>query len=889
MKVELTNNWLILPNNDIISASIKSALTYREPPRNIRTQKKNFTIPASYMYGYITKDNRIYIPVGLYSLLSEFFPIDTEIVDHRRINNRNLVDNVFEIYSNINEYREILPGIELRSEQLIACRKVLFAKRGILNLATGFGKSEVICATCAMLKKANNGVMPTVLIFEPTLKLVNDMGKRFAKYGMDFVLYSKSRKIIPNTVNITHPKSLSSDLMTNADLLSDVEVSFGDECLSKSTKILLPSGEVETIENIYNNDSITEVMSYNFEKECYESKKILRKIRTEFNDRFMKLCYINPVTNKEEFLLATPNHKIWTYTRGYVRVDELTLDDEIKVDVSEKRLRNRLVCQYCGKQFDSVTALGGHIAWCSSGPYRENTLETCASHQEGFVSPLANLDVHKKAMITRSNNPEYRQYLSNRMRENNPSYDESVVERQKKTKQKLFMEHPEKLEERKCNYIKATHKKNHITDLEQKIIDLQIPGLEFTGNGDIIYLANGRRKIPDFTFRNGDEVKYIEISSKYWYSDEYISQIVKDYEEAGLDVLYITDDNLEDLEGRIRKFLFNHRVKISKICKAGGRKSKYKYNLEIADNHNYFANNILVSNCHHMASETFRTPTYDMPSLIYSIGVSASAISQEHVRNKSLSQYSYNEVLVMGATGPLLLNITADYLITKGDLAKPILFRMDHKADEEIEEKSKTDWHVISKVKLNSNHRNHLVAMVAEEFVKRDRKVLILVNTSEWAKRLLEFFSAMGLADKVFATYGGGKFEIVTNDYHPVIEPGYKDSFERFDKGEYSIMIGTTHLYEGADIKNLDVIILAFGGRAERLQIQGLGRALRKSKTGKYAYVVDFTDSDDLVLSNQSKTRLKRYKETIGIPDTNIYDELDIKDIPKILAEREGI
>lgn len=522
MKVELTNNWLILPNNDIISASIKSALTYREPPRTIRTQKKNFTIPASYMYGYITKDNRIYIPVGLYSLLAEFFPIDTEIVDHRQINNHNLVDNVFEIYSNINEYREILPGIELRPEQLIACRKVLFAKRGILNLATGFGKSEVICATCAMLKKANNGVMPTVLIFEPTLKLVNDMGKRFAKYGMDFVLYSKSRKIIPNTVNITHPKSLSSDMANDSNLLASVEVLFGDET-------------------------------------------------------------------------------------------------------------------------------------------------------------------------------------------------------------------------------------------------------------------------------------------------------------------------------------------------------------------------------HHFCNDTYRTPTYDMPSLIYSIGVSASAISQEHVRNTSLSQYSYNEVLVMGATGPLLLNITADYLITKGDLAKPILFRMDHKADEEIEEKSKTDWHVISKVKLNSNHRNHLVAMVAEEFVKRDRKVLILVNTSEWAKRLLEFFSAMGLADKVFATYGGGKFEIVTNDYHPVIEPGYKDSFERFDKGEYSIMIGTTHLYEGADIKNLDVIILAFGGRAERLQIQGLGRALRKSKTGKYAYVVDFTDSDDLVLSNQSKTRLKRYKETIGIPDTNIYDELDIKNIPKILAEREGI
>lgn len=889
MAIELTNNWIIVPLEDSKSLVLKSMLVWYERGKTIYTKRRPVTLDPKYHYAYEIRDDKMYIPVGLYSLLSEVFTLDTEIVDNRIIRNSKLLETK-EIESHIFDYADILGnGITLRKEQLMACRKILHSRRGIINAATGFGKTEVICATVKLLELINDETIPTTLVFEPTVKLVNDTVKRLRDYGIDAVAYSKNREIKPNTVNVAHPKSLGNDLQNTPELLEGVEVLFGDECLSKTSKVLLPNGEVETIENIYNNDSITEVMSYNFEKECYEPKKILRKIRTEFNDRFMKLCYINPVTNNEEFLLATPNHKIWTYNRGYVRVDELTLDDEIKVDVSEKRLRNRLVCQYCGKQFDSVNALGGHIAWCSSGPYRENTLETCASHQEGFISPLANLDVHKKAMITRSNNPEYRQYLSNRMRENNPSYDESVVERQKKTKQKLFMEHPEKLEERKCNYIKATHKKNHITDLEQKIIDLQIPGLEFTGNGNIIYLANGRRKIPDFTFRNGDEVKYIEISSKYWYSDEYISQIVKDYEEAGLDVLYITDDNLEDLEGRIRKFLFNHRVKISKICKASGRKSRYKYNLEVADNHNYFANNILVSNCHHMISDTFRTPTYEMPSLLYSIGVSASAISQEHVDNTKLSQYSYNEALVIGATGPLLLNITADYLISKGDLARPILLRMAHKADEEIAYKARTDWHEVSKIKLNSDKRNHLVAMVAESFATRGRKVLILVNTIEWSQRLLQIFNAMDLSNQVFATYGGGKFERIAEPFRSLPEPGYKDSFERFDKGEYNIMIGTTHLYEGADLKNLDVIILAFGGKAERLQVQGIGRALRKSKTGKYAYIVDFTDSEDIVLSKHSKTRLKRYRDTIGIPDENIYDNISVKDLNKILADRENI
>ena len=522
MIAELTNNWLIVPEGAIPTISLKSLLTFREPSRIVRTKKRKITIPESYMYCYAIKGNKVYIPVGLYPLLSEYFTLETEIVDHRTQNDSKIITNVTTIIDCINEYADILPGITLRPEQLIACRKILYAKRGIINAATGFGKSEVICATCSMLQKANEGVMPTVLIFEPTIKLVTDMHKRFKKYGIDSVIYSDERKIVPNTINIAHPKSLGNDLQNDPTLLASVEVLFGDET-------------------------------------------------------------------------------------------------------------------------------------------------------------------------------------------------------------------------------------------------------------------------------------------------------------------------------------------------------------------------------HHMVCDTYRTPTYEMSNLIYSIGVSASAISQEHVRNTQISQYDYNEVMVIGATGPLLLNITADYLISKGDLAKPVLFRLDHKADEEIAENAKTDWHEVSKVKLNSNKRNFLVCRVAEEFARRGRKVLILVNTIEWSERLLQFFSAMGMYDKVFATYGGGKFEKITNDYVPKLESGYKDSFDRFDNGEYNIMIGTTHLYEGADIKNLDTIILAYGGKCERLQIQGLGRALRKSKTGKYAYVIDFTDSEDLVLSKHSKTRLKRYRETIGIPENNIYDNLNIKDIPKILANLEGI
>lgn len=886
MPIYINNNWIKIPKDTSCYLPIKNDLTFYERDRMIYSKGRKIKISGTVNRVYsMDLDGTMYVPVGLYGLLQDYITLDVEVIDERFVQNKNLLDTDFYVI-NMYEFDDILSGITLYKEQLMCIRKILYAKRGIINAATGFGKSAVMAGSIKILTMMNKNICPTVLVLEPTIKLVNDMISTFKSYGIDAVAYSDSRQIEKNKVNIAHPKSLGIDLSKNPKVLDSVEALFGDECLHKDSLILLSNGEVETIENIYNNPNITEVMSYNFEKECYEVKPILRKMKTEYNERFWKIKYINPITGKEDSLLATPNHKIWTYTRGYVRVDELTLEDEIKVDVSEKTYTKKYVCPYCGKNFTDHNELGGHVAWCEVGPYRENTLAKSWTKNPNYTSPLANKETFKKAMQSRSNNENYCKYLSDRMKEKNPSYNAQTVEKQKLSAKKFYESNPEKLEDRKCRFIKASHSNNHITNLEQMIIDLHIPGLEFTGNGKIIYLANNRRKIPDFTFRNGDEVKYIEISSTYWYDLDYINQIKKDYADAGLDVLYITDEDLSDLEGRIRKFLFNHRVKITKISKSAGRPSAYKYNLEVADNHNYFANNILVSNCHHLQSDTFRTPTYNMPNLVYSIGVSASAICQEHVKNSRLNQYTYEELLIIGATGNLLMNITADYLIQKGILAKPVLFRIDHKANEELKENEEKDWHIVNTVRLQSKERNKKVCKAAKIFSENNRKTLILVSTIGWARDLLKLFSVYGLGKKVFASYGSGKFEtydFVNNKYISTKE----NCFEKFDSGEYSIVIGTTHMYEGIDIKALDVIVLAWGGKAERLQIQGCGRALRKSKTGKFAYIVDFTDTEDNFLRNQSSARMKRYVDTIGIPKDHIFNKVDVSQVESVFKSLE--
>ena len=69
--------------------------------------------------------------------------------------------------------------------------------------------------------------------------------------------------------------------------------------------------------------------------------------------------------------------------------------------------------------------------------------------------------------------------------------------------------------------------------------------------------------------------------------------------------------------------------------------------------------------------------------------------------------------------------------------------------------------------------------------------------------------------------------------------------------------------------------------------MQGIGRALRKTKSGKYAYLVDFTDHEDVVLSKHSKLRMTRYKELIGVPDNMTFDFVETKDLDRIFSSLE--
>lgn len=778
------------------------------------------------------------------------------------------------------------------------------------------GKTEIMSGIIKSLVTKYPDIK--LLVLEPTDILVNNTARRFQKYGINALPYKLTRRQINNNVIVSHPMGLLNDLEKEPELLKGINGVFWDECLSKSAKIMLPSGNVMTIESIYENPNIMEVISYNLETNEYEIKKIIRKIRIEHNDFFWRLNYVNPITGKLEWLCATPNHKIWTYNRGYVELQDLTENDYIKIDVSDKVMIYS--CKYCGKKFNSSNALGGHTAWCkSSGNYDKSLISLKKSYENGTrVSNLSNSNIFKKAMITRSNNREYCKKISERMLVNNPMHSLDVIEKMKKSLKLFYENNPDLLEKRKINFIKASHSGNKITDLEQFILNLNIPNLKFTGNDSVLTFKNGKHKMPDFTYINGDEVKYIEISNRYWYSAEEINEFVKSYRDSGMEILYLTDADLDDAEMLIKKFLFNHMVKVHSIKKNVGKKGKFRYNLEIEDNHNYFANNILVSNCHHIRSNTWSLLNVCIPNAEYTLGFSALAITKEHRYETNLKKLDIDEVLALGAVSRLLCETTPRYYINKGILACPVVIQF--KAWIVKTAMTNNNWQVLRKAILESYERINIGLKAINILVKYNRRCLILVDTKVQAYKIMnQLADKFNLSDKAGLAFGGNiglrldkkKYEsrrINPEEIESISNQKKKTEIrkrqleitesclfnvenitDRFDKNEFNILVATTVADEGLDLDSLDSVLLISAGRKDRRFIQRVGRTIRKSKTGKFGYVLDLNDSGNNILEFHSKERMRIYRDVIEAYDECIYENFDVEQFEYLFKKLEGL
>lgn len=294
---------------------------------------------------------------------------------------------------------------------------------------------------------------------------------------------------------------------------------------------------------------------------------------------------------------------------------------------------------------------------------------------------------------------------------------------------------------------------------------------------------------------------------------------------------------------------------------------------------------ILGDECHHGKSNSYQIVRDNCMNAVYAIGLSASAVLDTHINLKDITKFTISEAKTLSTFGPLAFTAKAEDLIEIKSLASPVLCLLKNEANEKFKRVSdEFSWIEVSRVRLQSEKRTNLVAMASAFFCNQDRKSLILVHTREWAQRILMKLYEMGLGNVSRISFGGGEFQKCING---ICERDISDVFSQYKSGEIKILIGTGHLVEGVDVPSLDALILAYGGKSERIQLQSIGRVLRITKTGKKAWIVDFTDEGDKILFSQVKHRIIRYQNIIGIKDEDIHYCENIRQLKEVFNKYE--
>lgn len=281
-----------------------------------------------------------------------------------------------------------LKGIELRDYQWEAIVEALKEKRGIIELATGLGKTEIAIGITKILGLRT-------LFLTHTQDLLHQTANRFKKrLAVEVGLIGDSEFEIEPDIIVATVQSLYSLLKKNTraakEILNSFQVMFQDECISGDSLILLPGNEVTTIREIYDNPFISEVMSYNEETKILEPRKILRKIKGVLRGKNFKKFQFR--TDKATFLKITGNHEVWT-NQGYKQIQELNGSEVLKV-FENNNVKQVYICKLCGKKF------------YDQQHYRNHNSFACLAFRE-------------KAYRARSLNLNYRKYLSNRIKGKN--------------------------------------------------------------------------------------------------------------------------------------------------------------------------------------------------------------------------------------------------------------------------------------------------------------------------------------------------------------------------------------------------------------------------------------------------------------------------------------
>lgn len=210
------------------------------------------------------------------------------------------------------------------------------------------------------------------------------------------------------------------------------------------------------------------------------------------------------------------------------------------------------------------------------------------------------------------------------------------------------------------------------------------------------------------------------------------------------------------------------------------------------------------------------------------------------------------DLLLEAITGPIVYRMSLKEGVDQKFLSKPI-FKMV-KVNSNVQT-YKTDPNDLTRAHL---YYNPIViqqaAFLANNFVKQfNHQVLILIDEIEQFTKLLPYLEHK--AEFAHGPLGNNKTKVPEQywDTKP------NDLVERFNNNEFPILIGTSCISTGTDIRSVQTLIYLQGGKSEIQTTQAVGRATRKTPTKNSCNVIDFDVVNDEVCHRHALERTEIY------------------------------
>lgn len=135
-----------------------------------------------------------------------------------------------------------------------------------------------------------------------------------------------------------------------------------DECFFGDTQVLIDYDKAVSIEDIYNNPSITHVLSYDLKKKKIVKKKIVKKLRYKIkdSDTFIPLRVYDEEKDIEAFQYMTNNHQIFLKDGTEKAAKDIKVNDELITYNGEYKVYK--TCKYCDELVEKTkSAYNSHI------------------------------------------------------------------------------------------------------------------------------------------------------------------------------------------------------------------------------------------------------------------------------------------------------------------------------------------------------------------------------------------------------------------------------------------------------------------------------------------------------------------------------------------------